>query len=55
MKSIKEQKPIIGGWICPVCKNYGDERKCKKGVFIFFVGANMRSCCWYDPSNGEIK
>ena len=41
------------GWenfICESCKHYKGGCICGKGVFIAFVGANMKSCIYAEQS-----
>ena len=47
--AIIDQYPTKNGWICEEgkCINYKDGMKCRAGVFIAFVGANMAGCRFY--------
>lgn len=48
LDAIVEQYPTHDGWICKTCVNYEGPMKCKIGIFIALVGANMKGCRFYD-------
>jgi hypothetical protein len=53
--AIQDQSPTIDGWICPNCWNHRGGVKCKKNVFIAFVGANMSRCYLFDDKPRRPK
>lgn len=47
--AIWRQQPIPGGWVCPECVHHAGGIGCDRGVFISFVGANMKGCRGFEP------
>ena len=43
------------GWVCEECLHYKGNLKCKKNIFISFVGCYTKDCVYFEKQEKNLK